>query len=104
MLQFFKGFKIVKYDLTINIIAEHTFKVTNIAFFTFSVSSYLTFYTGTLLARKGLWATVTRRINWCVSFQERYHAWRCHQYHAKVYFNLHRCPVLSFWIIRPHLL
>ena len=57
MLQFLKDFKLVNYDLTINIISEHTFKVTNIAFFTYSVSSYLKFYTGTSHARKGLWST-----------------------------------------------
>ena len=37
MLQFLKDFRLVNYDLTINIIAKHKFKVTNIAFISFSV-------------------------------------------------------------------
>ena len=36
MLQLLKDFKLVNYDLTFNIIAQNTFKVTKIAFFTFS--------------------------------------------------------------------
>ena len=64
MLQFLKDFKLVNYDLTINIIAKHTFKFTNIhvAFFTFydNISFEILYWNSTF--RKGLWATVTRRI------------------------------------------
>ena len=62
MLQFLKDFKLVNYDLTTNIIAQHTFKVTNIAFFTFSDNILFEILYRNSTLRKGLWATVTRRI------------------------------------------
>ena len=62
MLQYLKDFRLVNYDLTINIIAKHTFKVTNIAFFTFSDNILFEILYRNSTLRIALWATVTRRM------------------------------------------
>ena len=62
MLQFLKDFKLVNYDLTIKIIVLHTFKGTSIAFFTFSDNILFEILYRNSTLRKGIWATVTRRM------------------------------------------